>query len=80
MSTAQNNNVNKEENSNEKKELQVKVKHIIEYLTKNFDQEAEVELDRDGWMPEYFEASDEIDLIDKRGIFTNFKGVLYIEN
>ena len=55
-----------------KKPTQIKVKHIIEYLNQ-FDPEANVGLDKDGWMAEFTPHKDELDLIDKRGIFHYWK-------
>ena len=48
--------------------IKVRVKHLIEYLSK-FDPEATVGLDHDGWFVYGYEPKDEVDLIDKRGIF-----------
>jgi hypothetical protein len=61
-------------------ELNVKVKHIIQYLQDNFDLESSVYLDTDGWCEDELDAKDEIDLISKRGIFYNFNGSLFISN
>ncbi len=53
------------ENSNK---MDVKVKHMIEYLQK-FDPEMSIYLDHDGWLEKSLGAVDEVDLIVKRGIF-----------
>lgn len=64
----------------ESKNLVVRVKHLIQYLTENFDPEATVHLDKDGWMVEYSDAVDEIDLIKKQGPFEKYKDNLWINN
>ena len=48
--------------------MQVKVKHLIEYLQK-FDPELEVVLDHDGWMESDFPSKDEVELIKNRQLF-----------
>jgi hypothetical protein len=51
--------------------LQVKVKHLIEALQK-YDPELPVGLDKDGWMEDEMEATDEVDLIKKRGLWSSW--------
>ena len=65
--------------ANQGKDTKIKVKHLIEYLSK-FDPETEVLLDHDGWMAEYTPHKDELDLIEKRGIFDPFEDILIINN
>lgn len=48
--------------------MQVKIKHLIQYLSE-LDPEQPVSLDKDGWMENEINATDELDLIDQRGIF-----------
>lgn len=66
-------------NESQEKELVVKVKHIIQYLNENFDPEANVILDHDGWMISR-DAKNEIEVIDQRGIFYNSGNNLVINN
>lgn len=72
---------NKEQKTAElpKKELIIKVKHLIEYL-QQFDGEISVGLDHDGWYEDVINAVDEVDLISKRGLFDfwNHKGKTYL--
>jgi hypothetical protein len=68
------------ENLEPKKELQVKVKHLIEYLQKEFNPESNVFLDKDGWDVFREMPKDEIELIRMRGIFDKFDGNLFINN
>jgi hypothetical protein len=68
------------ENLEPKKELQVKVKHLIEYLQKEFNPESNVFLDKDGWDVIREMPKDEIELIRMRGIFDKFDGNLFINN
>ena len=62
------------------KDLTVKVKHLIQFLQENFDPEARVILDRDGWMQYELDVTNEIDLIEQRGIFSEWNGDLIINN
>lgn len=71
---------NESNEMNEDENLVVRVKHLIQYLTENFDPEATVHLDKDGWMVEYSNAVDEIDLIKKHGPFDKFDDNLWINN
>lgn len=61
----------------------IKVKHLIEYLSQ-FDPELTIELDKDGWLEHVIPHKDEVDLIQKRGIFFHFKNekyeALYLNN
>jgi len=82
----ENNDPFNEENWDEKeadgdKEITVRVKDIIKFLQNNFDSEAEVWLDHDGWnVYPGRNFNDVQDLILNRGIFENFRGNLIINN
>jgi len=73
-------NIRKFNESESPEKLTVRVKHIIEYLQKEFDPEATVHLDHDGWYGAEEGAESELDVIKNRGIFDNFKGNLFINN
>jgi hypothetical protein len=72
--------LNTSKNTNSK-ELVIKVKHLIKYLQDNFDEDARVTAD---YMkkPEYFKdyPVDEIDYLDKLGIFQKDNDELFIQN
>jgi len=51
--------------------MDIKIKHLIEYLQK-FDQETSVALDHDGWREDEIKPKNEIQLIEERGIFYMF--------
>jgi len=70
-------NENIEDSNEEPKKMQVKVKHLIEYLSQ-LDPEANVYLDRDGWYGA--DGDSEMEMIKNRGIFYVFKGNLFINN
>ncbi len=61
------------------KDTKVKVKHLIEYLSK-FNPETTVGLDKDGWMDKFIKHTNELDLIEKRGLFDYFEDHLTINN
>jgi hypothetical protein len=61
-------------------EIRVRVRHLIEYLQGLNDPDATVGLDHDGWMINDLHPIDEIDLIEKRGIFWYRNGRLVINN
>jgi len=52
--------------------MNVKVKHVIEYL-KTLDPEASIYPDHDGWMTHEIKPKDEVDLVRQRGIFQPYK-------
>jgi len=71
---------------NEEKHLDIKIKHIIEYL-QQYDPETKVILDKDDWLSDENDMDendmDEIDIIDRRGIFYYMDydgGLLIIQN
>lgn len=69
-------NENIEDSNEEPKKMQVKVKHLIEYLSQ-LDPEANVYLDKDGWDTE---GENEVEMIKNRGVFDFFQGSLFINN
>ena len=71
---------NESDESSTENKLVVRVKHIIEYLQKNFDPEATVHLEHDGWYGTEEGSDNELDMIDNRGIFDKFDGSLFINN
>jgi hypothetical protein len=69
-----------ENDPNEK--LEVKVKHLIEYL-QQFDPEKPVKLDRDDWVDNFTLYDNEIDIISNSGLFDPYSlngDVLFINN
>lgn len=50
----------------------VKIKDIVAYLQK-FDQDAEVNLDKNGWMEDELPHTDVQQLIAKRGVFSYYR-------
>jgi hypothetical protein len=64
----------------ENKDLTVRVKHLIQFLQENFDPEARVILDRDGWTNYDYDVTNEIDLIKERGVFDAWQDDLIINN
>lgn len=63
--------------------IPVKVKDLIKSLEK-FDLEADVYLDKDGWMEnecdKYKQTKDPLDLIEWRGLFWGYKDTVVICN
>ena len=53
--------------------MEVRVKHLVQYL-QSLDQEATVELDKDGWMEDYLDEilkeKSPVALIKARGVFS----------
>lgn len=56
----------------------VKVKHILAYLKDNFDADASVYLDKDGWQEG--EETNALKIIACSGVFDKFNGDLFINN
>ncbi len=73
------NQESQENEEGEGKSTKIRVKHLIEYLSK-LNPETEVILDHDGWMADYIDHEDEVDLIEKRGLFDPFQNYLMINN
>ncbi len=73
-------NIKKFNESDMPEKLTVRVKHIIEYLQKEFDPEATVHLQNDGWDGADEGAENEIDMIKNRCIFDKFRDSLFINN
>lgn len=64
----------------ESSEMRVKVKHLIQYLSR-FDREMEVGLDKDGWWIGHgINPKDELDLIEQRGLFQIWDDYMIIQN
>jgi hypothetical protein len=61
------------------KPLQPKVKHLIEYLSK-LDPEMDVHLDHDGWLYGNDDAKTEAELVENRGLFyvSTYDGKTYM--
>ena len=57
----------------------VRVKDLISYLSR-FNPEANVWLDKDGWMEKDMTAENPVDLIRERGLFSSSNGSLIINN
>lgn len=59
--------------------MKITVADVVAYLSK-LPQDAEVFLDKDGWMEEDFTPRDPLDLIHKRGLFnfTRWDGEAYL--
>jgi hypothetical protein len=58
--------------------MDITIKDLIEYLEK-FPKEMKVYLNYDGWLQEEGET-DPQKVIDNRGLFSPFKGEMYINN
>ena len=58
----------------------VRVKDLVRYLTENFDPNASIHIDKDGWMETSKEWCSPIELIEKRSVFTKHNASLYINN
>lgn len=56
----------------------VKVKHIIAYLKDNFNPDAPVYLDKDGWQEG--DETNALKIIDQSGVFDKFENSLIILN
>ena len=67
------------ESNDEEYQSPVKVKDLIEFLSK-LDPEMGVELDHDGWFTYNYKPKDVQDLIASRGIFDVWSGGLIINN
>jgi len=67
------------ESDEEEYQSPVKVKDLIEFLSK-LDPEMNVSLDHDGWSTYNYKPKDVQDLIEKRGIFDVWSGGLIINN
>lgn len=60
--------------------MKVLVRHLITFLQEDFSPDAEIHLDKDGWMKDDLPAGDAIELIRQRGVFVKFQDDLFINN